>query len=48
MSPRIELGTSRTEGRALTTVSPLLVMQCNVGGEPCATSLFDESRGLVG
>ena len=27
---------------------PLLLMQCNAGGEHCAISLFDESRGLVG
>ena len=26
----------------------LLLMQCNAGGEHCAISLFNESRGLVG
>ena len=30
-----------------TTTVPLLLMQCNAGGEHCAISLFDESRGLV-
>ena len=31
-----------------TTTVSLLLMQCNAGGEHCAISLFDESRGLVG
>ena len=47
MSPEIELGTSRTESQALTSCATRApnAIQCNLGGEPCTTSLFDELVG---
>ena len=47
MSPGIELGTSRTESRALTSCATRApnAIQCNIGGGPYTTSLFDELVG---